>query len=200
MFEQLFIDNIVFALIVWIVIYAGDYYLTIYGARLYLANGKDHLSIQGSYELTPTFQKDVDNLRLVSPRFFAFVVLSSILIGFVWFLSVRVLEIPEFYVFLLGGLMLREAVVHIRHWRNITTFRLAAQPHAMQGTISYSQWTSYRMSAMELFVFAVLYLLIGLTVSSWFLLGGAFACVVLSIQHQIRARRVSHESTLARIA
>ncbi|MBI5029825.1 MAG: hypothetical protein HZB51_04810 [Chloroflexi bacterium] len=191
MLEQIFIDNIIFALIGWCMIYVGDYYLTIYGARLYLAHGKEHLSIQGSYELTPTFQKDVDNLRLFSPRFFAIVVLSSILIGLIWFLSVRVLKMPEFYVFLLGGLILREAVVHIRHWRNITMFKLAAQPNAVQGMVGYSKWTTYKMSAAELFVFAVLYLLIGLTVSSWFVLGGAFACVVLSIQHQIRARRVN---------
>ena len=190
MLQQLFIDNIVFALIIWGFIYLGDYYLTLYGARLYVANGKEHLSIQGSYELTPTFQKDVDRLRLVSPRFFAFVVLSSALIFCIWFLSVQILAMPEFYLFLLGGLMLREAVIHIRHWRNITTFRLAAHPNAMQGMIGYSKWTSYRMSATELLSFAVLYLLIGLTVGSWFLFGGAFACMVLSIQHQLLARRM----------
>ncbi len=190
MLEQLFIDNIVFALIVWIIIYLGDYYLKIYGARLYLAYGKEHLAIQGSYELTPVFQKDVDNLRLVSPRFFAFVALSSIAIAFIWFLSVQILEISELYVFLLGALMLREAVIHLRHWRNITMFRLAAQPNVIQGTIGYTKPTSYKMSAAELFTFAVLYLLMALTVNSWFILGGSLACLVLSLQQQIRARRV----------
>ena len=189
MLEQLFIDNIVITLIIWTLIYVGDYYLTIYGARLYRANAQDHLGIQGSYELTPVFRNDVDALKMVSVRFLAFVVLSNVALAFVWYLSVILLDTPELFSFLIGALMLREGVIHLRHWRNITTFRLFAQPNLTQGRIEYTKKFSLQLSANELLSFAIFFFLLAITLSSWFVLGGALGCLPVAFQHWRLARK-----------
>jgi hypothetical protein len=43
---------------------------------------------EGSYELTPYFQKDVDTLRLLSPRFLWMLVLYAVLLLIVWRLTI----------------------------------------------------------------------------------------------------------------
>ena len=183
MIEKIFIDNIGFALGVWSIFYIADYYLTIYAARLYRSTAEEHFNVQGSYELTPYYQKDVNALKLISARFVAMLALSWVLIGVIWFLSVRLAEIPELYLLTLGGLILREAAVHLRHARNIATFHLSRSANAVEGKITYSQPFSLRLSAVELLSFAVFCLLLALVVGSWFVLGGALSCSVLAVQH-----------------
>jgi hypothetical protein len=183
MIEQAFVDWIGLALAVWSVFYIADYYLTIYAARLYRTTAQAHFNVLGSYELTPYFQKDVNALKLVSARFVAMLVLSWVLITLIWFLSVKVIDFPELYLLALGGLVLRESVVHLRHVRNIATFHLSSSPGAVEGSIVYSRPFSLRLSAVELSAFAVFCLLLSLVVGSWFVLGGALACGVLALQH-----------------
>ena len=192
--EQIFVDQIALALVAWSAIYISDYYLTIYAARLYRTAAQDHFSLQGSYELTPYYQKDVNALKLVSARFVAMLVLSGLLIALIWFLSVKVIFFPELYLLTLGGLMLREAAVHLRHVRNIATFRLSRSPGAVEGRVVYSRPFSLRLSAVELLTFAMFCLLLSLVVGSWFVLGGALACGVLAVQHWRLAIKVSAQS------
>ena len=191
MIEQVFVDQIGLSLCVWSIVYITDYYLTIYAARLYRTAAQGHFNVQGSYELTPYYQKDVNALKLVSARFVAMLMLSWILISIVWFLSVKVALFPELYLLTLGGLILREAAVHLRHVRNIATFHLSRRPNAVEWTINYSRPFSLRLSAVELFAFAVFCLLLSLVVGSWFVLGGALACGVLAVQHLRLASKAS---------
>jgi len=51
----------------WAALYASDYFLTIACARMYQA--QDKIVFEGSYEITPLFQADVNALRRLSPRF-----------------------------------------------------------------------------------------------------------------------------------
>jgi hypothetical protein len=50
----------------WATVYISDYVLTVTCARLYRA--QDNIVFEGSYEITPIFQADIDALRAVSPR------------------------------------------------------------------------------------------------------------------------------------
>ena len=52
--------------LLWVVLYSSDYYLTIACARMYQA--QNVIVFEGSYEITPAFQSDVNALRLLSPR------------------------------------------------------------------------------------------------------------------------------------
>src|SRR5206468_2865480 len=96
-----------------------------------------HITFEGSFELTPYYQKDIDGLRRVSPRFLLAVVWSVLLLELVWYLSVVVVKVPELFQFLLGGLVLREAAVLVRHARNIALFRAVRGGQGLQGQVQY---------------------------------------------------------------
>src|SRR5262249_29585706 len=79
-----FFDNLWSGLMVWVVLYVSDYSLTLACARLYRQGVCDKIVFEGSFELTPYFQADIDSLRAVSPRF-----LAALIIGLVYLVAVR---------------------------------------------------------------------------------------------------------------
>lgn len=182
-------ENIWIALGVWSAAYVADYYATLYGAHLYQTYGKAFLAYEGSYELTPQFQSDIDRLRWISPLFLGLLLLSLILIPLLRFLSVDLLNLPQLFDLGIGGLILRQAAVLIRHVRNIFLYRSARRPGALSGHVVFSRWLSLQASAVEFLCFAALYLLgFGLS-GSWFFLGGALACLLVSLQHWRLSRK-----------
>ncbi len=64
--------------ILWIILYISDYYLTIYSARGFREIG--HFQFEGSFELTPQYQKDIDTLRPVSRRHITLLFVYSLII------------------------------------------------------------------------------------------------------------------------
>src|SRR4030095_10327140 len=74
-----------------IILYLNDYYLTIYSARGFREVG--HFQFEGSFELTPQYQKDIDALKPVSKRHLVLLVLSSLLIILIWWLT----RVPLFF-------------------------------------------------------------------------------------------------------
>jgi hypothetical protein len=192
MLDRVLIDNIGLTLVVWIALYVSDYYTTLSAARLYRAGADRFMVFEGSFELTPAFQHDVDHLRQLSPRFLMFLALSIAGIVAVWFLSVQFLRMSGFFAFMMGGLILREAVIHMRHVRNLALFH-HANDH-LKGRLEYSRWLLLRQSAVELLSFSALFLLIWLLVGSLFVLGGAFACMATGIQHWNMARKFARQA------
>src|SRR5262245_38426153 len=81
---------------------------------------KNYIVFEGSFELTPYFQQDVDAFRRISPRFIAVLLLSLGILALFWFLANKVLHTSAQFSLLLGGLLLGEAVVHLRHSRNLS--------------------------------------------------------------------------------
>jgi hypothetical protein len=177
------VKSIWFAVSAWVVIYLADYYLTIYSARLLHGRARKYILIEGSYELTPVFQKDVDALRLLSPAFLIRLAASVPLLVLIWWMSSELLGIPAFYHFLIGALILREAAVLLRHMRNLALAFLIPTEGSISGSVTYSRWLSLRLSAAELWSFAIFFLLIGLFLPGWFFIGGAFSCAVTGFQH-----------------
>lgn len=165
----------------WIALYISDYSLTLFCARLYVAGIRDKIVIEGSYELNPFYQKDIDSLRLISPRFVAVLLIMSAFLYALWNLTRP--ATPEMYLFVLGMLVGVQLAIHVRHLRNLFTFR-AARTDAIRGRIEYSRPTSLRISAVEMLSFAGLYfVLFGLT-GSWFILGGTLSCLTIAIKHR----------------
>jgi hypothetical protein len=177
------------SLVVWGLAYLADYYLTIYSARRFQSTLREHIRFEGSYELTPTFQKDIDALRPFSLNFLLRWALSFPLMLLVWYLSVYVLGMLQFYDFLVGGLLLREAAVLLRHARNIALVRDIQVPGSIRGQIEYSRWLTYRMSAAEIYAFALFFTLLAGLLQSWFFLGGGLVCALTAFQHSRYARR-----------
>jgi hypothetical protein len=80
----LFLQNFWAGLAIWAALFVSDYALTITCARLYQGNVRDKIAFEGSYEITPYFQRDIDSLRRVSPRFVLSLLWSSVVLFGGW--------------------------------------------------------------------------------------------------------------------
>ena len=72
-------------MVLWIILYTSDYYLTIYSARGFREIG--HFQFEGSFELTPQYQKDIDALKPVSRLHIVLMIAYSLLIVALWLLT-----------------------------------------------------------------------------------------------------------------
>jgi len=177
---------------VWTALCISDYSLTLTCARLYQSGVREKIVFEGSYELTPYFQGDIDSLRRFSPRFFRALLLTSVLLFAVWRLAS--LSEPQMYSFLLGALVLVQLAIHMRHLHNFFSFR-AVRTAAVRGRIEYSRVFILRHSALDLLLFSGLYFALFAFAHSWFLLGGSIGCLSTANKHWNLAR---HAETAAR--
>jgi hypothetical protein len=184
MLTQILIDNVGWVMIAWTIIYLSDYYLTIYSARLYRQGANQYLVMEGSFELTPAFQRDVDQLRLFSRRFVAMLFLALGLIFFVWAITPTTTTYGrELFAFLMGMLVLVEAAIHLRHFRNIYLFRQLRNVGALHGRLEQRRWFILQSSAVELLTYAGLWCALYLLTTEAFFLGGAFYCAITAGRH-----------------
>jgi hypothetical protein len=170
-----------YGVVLWIILYTSDYYLTLYSARGFREIG--HFQFEGSFELTPQYQKDIDNLRPVSKRHLALLLLYSAVILIVWWITRLSAFLEWAYPLYLGMFLLLEVAVHLRHLRNVALIREVRRSGGVEGEIRYKKWFSYRISASELYLYATLFLLIALLTYSLFFLGGAIVCYGMGFRH-----------------
>ena len=187
-------DSLWPGLVSWVVLYCSDYFLTIHCARIYQAGVRDKFVLEGSYELTPYFQKDVDFLRSVSPRFVLALIGTSGTLALIWYLTQKVMPWPDAYLFLLGTLVLVAFSVHVRHVRNLYLFRMAPRSEAIRGRIEYRRFLLLRLSAIELASFSAIYLVVFLVTHSSFVLGGSVTCLSTAWNHSRLARKEPQHS------
>ena len=173
--------------ILWIILYISDYYLTIHSARGFREIG--HFQFEGSYELTPQFQKDVDALKPVSARHLAWLVLCSLIVFLLWWVIAKWLASPWLYNLYLGLFLLVEVAVHLRHLRNVFLIHEIRRHGGVEGKISYRRWFTYRISAFEFCLIGFLFLIVALLSFSTFFLGGALVCFGTGLRHGLLARK-----------
>jgi hypothetical protein len=167
--------------ILWVIIYTSDYYLTIYSARGFREMG--HFQFEGSLELTPQFQKEVDALKPFSSLHLTYMVVYSIAILLFFWITRFLSYLYWTYSLFLGMLLLVEVSVHLRHFRNISMIREYRKNGGIDGQIFYRRWFTYRISASELFAHAVLFLIVAVLSFSPFFLGGAIMCSATGFRH-----------------
>jgi hypothetical protein len=194
--EDLLYRNIWLTLAIWWVLDISDYYLTIYGARLYHAGGKEHFAMEGSYELNPSYQKDVDSLRLWSPRFVRDLLLVSLIL-----IAMRAL-VPftispdssfgwrKLYIFVVGALFLPRLVVLLCHLRNIDAFRSVRTSGGLTGKLEQARWLTMRIAANESLLFAGLFLVIWIVVRSVLILGGTVDVLFVGLSYRSRSKKL----------
>jgi hypothetical protein len=173
--------------ILWIISYVSDYYLTIYSARGFREVG--HFQFEGSFELTPQYQKDIDALKPLSKRHLVLLVLSSLLIVLIWWLTKHLLFFPWTYLLYLGMFLLLEVAIHLRHLRNVSLIREIRKGGGVEGEIKYRKWFSYRISASEFYLYSALFLIFAVLAYSPFFLGGAIMCFATAIKHNRLAKK-----------
>ena len=175
-------------LLIWGLAYLADYYGTIYVARLMRGTLQEYIQFEGSLELTPVFQKDVNALRWFSPSFLWRWLLSFPLLALLWWLWTD-LGLPQIFYLTIGGLLLRQAAILLRHGRNFALAYLCRTAGSLRGHLEYSRWLSLRLSAAELFGFGALFGLTAIAMESWFFLGGALMCALTGYKHWTYSRK-----------
>jgi hypothetical protein len=189
MLLELLTAHLWLALGLWIVVYVADYYLTLAGARLYAQGVQRVVVFEGSYELNPLFQQDIDRRRRISTRFLVMLGVTCLLIAFAW-RGVKVRWFPPgVFRLWMGALLLVELVIMIRHVRNIITFRQILSSADIVGQIQYPRWWSLRSSALDLGLFGALFAVFALIADPWFFLGGTLACGSAALQHFRHSRK-----------
>jgi hypothetical protein len=173
--------------VLWVILYISDYYLTIYSARGFREIG--HFQFEGSFELTPQYQKDINALKPVSKLHLTLLVLYSLLIIFIWWFTRLLIYFPWTYLLYLGMFLLLEVAVHLRHLRNISLIREIRKNGGVDGQISYRKWFTYRISASEFYTFSALFLIIAVLSYSTFFLGGAIMCFGTGFKHSRLAKK-----------
>jgi hypothetical protein len=181
--------------ILWIILYVSDYVLTIYSARGFREAG--HFQFEGSFELTPQFQSDINALKPVSKRHVILLILYSLLIVFIWWFTKHLLFFPWTYLLYLGMFLLLEVAVHLRHLRNISLIREIRKNGGVEGQISYKKWFSYRISASEFYLYSAVFLVFALLTYSPFFLGGAIMCFGTGFKHNRLARKAKKDASAA---
>ena len=180
-------------MILWILLYMSDYYLTIYAAQGFREINIFHY--EGSYELTPHFQKDIEGLRPISKLHLALLMVYSAMIYFLWWLFRYLPYLGDLYTLYLGMFLLIEVAVHIRHFRNIFLIREIKENGGVDGEITYRKWFSYKLSAHDLYSFAVLFLIVAILTFSLFFFGGAIMCAGTGLKHSRLARKAKWQTT-----
>jgi hypothetical protein len=181
-------------LAIWLPLYLGDYYLTIWGAKLYQAGANEYFVFGGSYELTPIFQRDIDTLRNISPRFLGHVLLSVLIIMFLWFIAQKSEEMKVLFTICFGGYIFQELAIWARHVRNIVMFSRLCNRTGATGRICYEKWFTLENSCAELIGMAAIMLAASLIAWNLSLLGGAIFTTILGIKHRKLARRSRAQS------
>jgi hypothetical protein len=170
-----------YGVIFWIILYTSDYYLTLYSARGFREIG--HIQFEGSFELTPEYQKDIDALNPISKRYLTALALSSLILALIWWLTRFNLYLEFAYPLFLGMFLLLEVAIHLRHFRNVGLIHTARKYGGIEGQIIYKKWFSYRISANDLYIVSVLFLIVAILTYSLFFLGGAITCLATGIRH-----------------
>lgn len=176
-------------MLLWAALYISDYYMTLAAARGYKDIGV--FKFEKSFELTPQFQKDIDGQSRISRRHILYLFAYTIIIPVFWFLGVRILRMDWLYSFLIGALLLLEVAVHMRHFRNWKQIHIYKREGGVTGSIIFGQRFSYLSSAFDLYLYAVLFLLVFLVTFSPFFLGGTFSCYLTGLKHSRLAQKLS---------
>jgi hypothetical protein len=179
---ELFYERTWPGLAVWAALFVADYLMTIACARLYQAGARDVIVFEGSYEITPLYQKDVNALRRFSPRFVAVLAITLVLMVLLRWLCEQVGILPAYYLGL-GALILMQLAIHVRHVRNYALFTAVLKSGVVKGRIEYPRRLMLRMSAVEFFAFSGVYAVIFLVIGHLFLAGGALACLSVGSKH-----------------
>jgi hypothetical protein len=141
---------------------------------------RDRWASEGSYELNPTWQSDVDAGRRFTWRMVGVAVaLAALLLAMRYVVELGELDPPIFAV-AAGAVLLLQAPTIMVHANNLQTFRDLADPTAITGSVRFSRWLVLRQAAWYLVRFAALWLVLWVPSQQAFFLGGALSCLLFA--------------------
>ena len=176
-----------YGVILWIILYTSDYYLTLYASRGF--REIEHFQFEGSYELTPQYQKDIDARKPFSKLHIILLILYSLLLLLIWWFTRSFAFIRWTCLLYLGMFLLVEVAVHLRHLRNIFLIMLIRKEGGVEGQIKYRKPFSYKISSFDFYSLGVIFLITALLTYSAFFFGGAIMCIGTGFKHSRLAKK-----------
>jgi len=195
------IDRVVFdwaplAIAAVVVAFLADYFLTHLGARA-SEKVRDRWSVEGSYEMNPAWERQIDSGRWFSWRVPVVAVLLAgllatmrVLLG-IGYLGTDLAFDQAVFGFGVGLISLLQLPVLYAHATNLQTFRDLADPTAAEGGVRYRRWYVYRQGAGHFARFVVIWLVLWIPSQQAFFLGGALSNLLF-------ARRMAQLGSVAR--
>lgn len=204
MLETLLTQNPTLPIILYILFSLSDYYLTLYGARLYKQFGADKIVYEKGYELNPAFQEAVDKQQFLHPQYLLRLLLSSSLLLLLHLVLLDYplagLRLPGLFLFLYGAFFLQVLAVNLRHLFNIWLYSHAysLQPPGIIGKVKIMEWHAHKQMAYNsFFVDGFFCLFVFVFTGSPMFLGGAFGLSVVALRY---ARLSAAEFAVHKIA
>jgi hypothetical protein len=191
---EIFIDSTWMLPLFGVLLYISDYTLTIVCARMY--KSQNVIEFEGSFEITPGFQKDIDALKIISSRFIMALCVWTIIIYTLQQLYLQS-EDGSWYLFAIGAMIMLELAVHVRHLRNWFLFGHGLGAEGVQGHVKYPRQLLLRMSSFEILVFAGVFTVLYFLTINWLFLGGATSCTIIAFRHYRLAKNYKVEKTSA---
>ena len=181
MIDQVLYDSAAIVTGLAVATFLVDYSLTRVGARLSV-KAADRWSVEGSYELNPTWVEHIDSGRRFSWRIlFTAVAVAYVVAGTRLLVGFAELD-PAFFAFVAGALLLLQAPVVMLHGQNLLTLSGLADPISAIGALKIRRWFAYRQAAGYCIGFAVLWLVLWLLSQQAFFLGGATGCLFFGLR------------------
>jgi hypothetical protein len=181
MIDRVLFDWAPVAIAVVVGCFIADYSLTHIGARA-SERVRDRWRVEGSYEMNPTWERQIDSRRWFGWRVVLVPVLLVLALASLRILAgiFSVYADPAYFAAAVGVMLLLQAPILMLHAANLHTFRLLADPTAAQGSIVYRRWFVYRQGIVYLAGFCVLWLLLWVPSQQAFFLGGAASCALFA--------------------
>jgi hypothetical protein len=165
-----------------------DWAMTVLGARA--ASRVSHRwSVEGSYEMNPTWTSAVDrgswfNWRVGAVAFLMFALMAGLflVIGELRLASGRLVDGQTLFSLAAGALLLVQAPTLMNHIANLQQFRALADESAASGQLRISRRLALSQTALLYGRFAGLWLVLWLASQQAFFLGGAIGCLIVGLR------------------
>lgn len=171
--------------LLWGVLSIFDFTATMLYSKAYREFLSSRITYEGGLEMNPTFEKDVRQLRWLSPRYILLMLLvaSALYFAGTWMPAL-------WFEALAGAALLLVLITDLRHVENLSMVQfLKNDPEGFKGRVEQSYKLSQRRVAVGTLNIGVLYLIIYFLTGRVFFVGGAFISCLFAFRHYLLASR-----------
>ncbi len=173
MLDSIFSDTPWFTLSVAAVLYLIDVVLTLRERYLYFSGARDVIAMPELYPLNRPFDNAKGWKQLFDRRYVLYVVGMLVGVPLAWWVLVKQYNQPTFFLFGAGGLLLLELNEVIRLVGFNALHSAAKKQEGIQGSVEVTRFLFSNLYAIDMYGYALIYLLAFLYSGSLFFLGGA---------------------------
>ena len=189
MLGELLTKYIYLPIILWLVFWSLNRFLTIYSLGEYKKAKGENLQVAGSGELNDPSVSDIEKGKYISPLFVIVGLAGVLLILIMWFF-IRSVNLPvEVLELTIGFILFQEIHAVISNLGSAVNSVYLAKKKGIKGKILYERWVMQRMIAATFFGFSALYLFNFALSNSFYFLGGMLSTAVLAIRFLSMAKK-----------